>query len=64
MRLTRGRLGVGLMIPTALLETRGARTERARLWELADLVFPPDAGYRDATARTGRTIPILQLVPR
>jgi hypothetical protein len=30
MRLTGGRLGVGLMIPTALLETRGARTGRER----------------------------------
>ena len=26
MRLTGGRLGLGLMLPTALLETRGART--------------------------------------
>src|SRR5205807_5711825 len=30
MRLTGGRLGLGLMIPTALLETRGARTGRVR----------------------------------
>ena len=30
MRLTRGRLGMGLMLPTALLETRGARTGRPR----------------------------------
>lgn len=30
MRLTRGRLGMGLTLPTALLETRGARTGRAR----------------------------------
>ena len=30
MRLTDGRLGVGLLIPTALLETRGARTGRVR----------------------------------
>ncbi|MBI2169109.1 MAG: nitroreductase family deazaflavin-dependent oxidoreductase [Actinobacteria bacterium] len=122
MRLTRGRLGMGLMLPTALLETRGARTgevrrhaviyfhdgdlvtivasklgaathpawfhnaranpdvalggqrfraevvsdeaERSRLWELADLVFPPYAAYRDRAALTGRTIPILQLVDR
>lgn len=120
MRLTRGRLGLGLILPTALLETRGARsgrvrrngvsyfhdgervviiasklgapahpawfhnakahpdvvlggrpfraeivageTERARLWELADRVFPPYAAYRERAARTGRTIPILQLV--
>ena len=122
LRLTRGRVGVGLMIPTALLETRGARTgrvrrngviyfhddervtiiasklglpehpswfhnaranpdvllggrpfrvelvddeaSRARLWELAERVFPAYAGYRERAARTGRTIPILQLVPR
>ena len=30
MRLTRGRLGFGLLLPTALLETRGARTGRPR----------------------------------
>ncbi len=122
MRLTGGRLGMGLMVPTALLETRGARSgqvrrngviyfhdgervtivasklgapehpawfhnagahpdvllggvpfraelveqeaERARLWELADRVFPPYAIYRERAARVGRTIPILQLVPR
>jgi deazaflavin-dependent oxidoreductase (nitroreductase family) len=37
---------------------------RSRLWELADRVFPPYAAYRDRAARVGRTIPILQLVPR
>ncbi|HEX5712677.1 MAG TPA: nitroreductase/quinone reductase family protein [Solirubrobacterales bacterium] len=30
MRLTRGRLGMGLLMPTALLETRGARTGAVR----------------------------------
>jgi deazaflavin-dependent oxidoreductase (nitroreductase family) len=30
MRVTRGRLGMGLLLPTALLETRGARTGRPR----------------------------------
>ena len=30
MRLTRGRLGLGVMLPTALLETRGARSGRPR----------------------------------
>jgi deazaflavin-dependent oxidoreductase (nitroreductase family) len=122
MRLTRGRLGMGLILPTALLETRGARSgrlrrngviyfhdgervtivasklgapehpswfhnavahpdvvlggrsfraelveseaERARLWDLADRVFPPYGVYRERAARTGRSIPILQLVPR
>lgn len=30
LRLTRGRIGSGLMLPTALLETRGARTGQVR----------------------------------
>jgi deazaflavin-dependent oxidoreductase (nitroreductase family) len=30
MRLTRGRLGMGLMLPTALLQTRGARSGQTR----------------------------------
>jgi deazaflavin-dependent oxidoreductase (nitroreductase family) len=30
LRLTGGRIGMGLMLPTALLETRGARTGRVR----------------------------------
>jgi deazaflavin-dependent oxidoreductase (nitroreductase family) len=122
MRLTRGRLGTGLLLPTALLQSRGARTgrvrrnaviyfhdgnrvtivasqagrpenpawfynvrvnpdvllggqrfraeviddeaTRTRLWELADRVFPAFALYRESAARSGRTIPILQLVPR
>jgi deazaflavin-dependent oxidoreductase (nitroreductase family) len=122
LRSTGGRLGLGLMLPTALLETTGARSgrprrngviyfhdgervtivasklgapehpawfhnacanrdvvlggqpfrvevveeesSRARLWELADRVFPPYAAYRERAARAGRTIPILQLVPR
>jgi deazaflavin-dependent oxidoreductase (nitroreductase family) len=119
LRLTRGRLGLGMMLPTALLETRGARSgkprangviyfhdrervtiiasklgapehpawfynaranpevtlggerytasvisddaERDRIWALADQVFPPYAAYRERAAKTGRTIPILQL---
>ncbi len=122
LRLTRGRLGFGLLLPTALLETRGARTgqarrnaviyfhdgervtivasklgmphhpawfhnlrahpdvtlggqpfraevvddptERERLWELADRVFPGYAAYRERARRAGRTIPIVQLAPR
>jgi deazaflavin-dependent oxidoreductase (nitroreductase family) len=122
LRLTRGHVSLGLIIPTALLETRGARTgrvrrsgviyfhdgervtiiasklglpehpawfhnaradpnvllggqafraelvedveTRTRLWELADRVFPSYAAYRERAARVGRTIPILQLVPR
>ncbi len=112
---------MGLMLPTALLETRGARTgrirrtgviyfhdgervtiiasklglpehpawfhnlranpdvklggqpfrawvvddqaARARLWQLADRVFPPYAAYRERAQGAGRSIPIVQLVP-
>ena len=122
MRLSGGRLGMGLLLPTALLETRGARTgelrrnaviyfhdgdrvtivasklglpehpawfhnlrahpdvtlggepfraevvddpsDRARLWDLADRVFPAYAAYRERARHAGRTIPIVQLVPR
>jgi deazaflavin-dependent oxidoreductase (nitroreductase family) len=121
LRFTRGRLGTGLLLPTALLQTRGARTnlvrrnaviyfhdgervtiiasqagrpdnpswfynlranpdvllggqpfraeivqeeaQRARLWELADRIFPAFAAYRDSAALAGRTIPIVQLHP-
>jgi deazaflavin-dependent oxidoreductase (nitroreductase family) len=38
-------------------------TERKRLWDLADRVFPPFADYRSWAARSDRTIPIVQLVP-
>ena len=119
--LSRGRLSTALVVPTALLQTRGARTgrvrrnaviyfhdservtiiasqagrpgnpswfynarenpdvllgghpfraevideelSRARLWELADRVFPVFAAYRESAARAGRQIPILQLIP-
>lgn len=120
LRLTRGRIGTGLLLPTALLQTRGARTglvrrnaviyfhdgeritiiasqagrpdnpswfhnlranpdvllggqpfqaeiiedeaQRARLWQLADRVFPAFAAYRNSAALAGRTIPIVQLL--
>jgi deazaflavin-dependent oxidoreductase (nitroreductase family) len=116
LRATKGRFGFGLGLPTAMLETRGARTgetrrngvvyfhdgERvtiiasklgapehpswfhnlranpdvrlngepyraevvegdARLWALADRVFPAFATYRERAGRTGRTIPVVQL---
>ena len=122
LRLTRGRIGTGMLLPTALLETRGARTarprrnaviyfhdgervtifasnqgfpqhpnwfhnlrahpdvtfggrpfhaevveqesEQERIWQLADRVFPPYAGYRQRAASSGRAIPIVQLTPR
>jgi deazaflavin-dependent oxidoreductase (nitroreductase family) len=38
--------------------------ERARLWALADCHFPLFAAYRALAARSGREIPILQLLPR
>ena len=37
---------------------------RQRLWALADQVFPPFAIYREQAGRTGRTIPLVQLVAR
>jgi deazaflavin-dependent oxidoreductase (nitroreductase family) len=122
LRATGGRLGTGMFIPTALLETTGARSgeqrrngviyfhdgerptvvaskagapehpawffnarahpevklngrpyraeivrdeaERARLWALADNVFPPFETYRREAGAAGRTIPILQLTGR
>ncbi len=38
--------------------------ERARLWELADRVFPEYVDYRERAAQAGRVIPIFQLVER
>jgi deazaflavin-dependent oxidoreductase (nitroreductase family) len=38
--------------------------ERRRLWDLADRVFPEYAHYRAEARKAGRTIPILQLLPR
>jgi deazaflavin-dependent oxidoreductase (nitroreductase family) len=121
MRLSGGRLGLGLALPTALLETRGARTgrlrrngviyfhdggcvaivasklglpdhpawfhnlranpdvrlggqpfraevvtdevERARLWDLAERVFPGFRAYRARAAGTRREIPVVRLHP-
>ena len=123
LRKTKGRLGMGLMLPNALLETKGAKSgapranpvlyfhdgpdvvlvassfgrekhpawfhnlrahpectlggqpftasviegdeERARVWALADRVYPGYADYRKRVAGTsGRTIPLLRLTPR
>ena len=36
--------------------------QQARLWALADRYFPPYAAYRARAGRSGRRIPILQLV--
>jgi len=38
--------------------------ERKRLWAAADQYFPPYASYRARATRFGRSVPILQLVPR
>src|SRR5438067_10498323 len=38
--------------------------ERERLWAIAVHYFPPYASYRARAARFGRSVPILQLVPR
>jgi deazaflavin-dependent oxidoreductase (nitroreductase family) len=38
--------------------------ERQRLWDLADRVYPQYAAFREQAGRTGRVIPIVQLVPR
>src|SRR3954452_8642952 len=38
--------------------------ERQRLWELADRVYPQYADFREQSARAGRVVPIIQLVPR
>lgn len=39
-------------------------TSRKRLWDLADRFYPPSVTYRKRAARTGREIPLLQLVPQ
>jgi deazaflavin-dependent oxidoreductase (nitroreductase family) len=39
-------------------------TERQRLWELADRVFPQYAEYRALAGEAGRVIPIVRLIPR
>ena len=36
---------------------------KERLWRLADQFHPSSVTYRKRAARTGRTIPLLQLVP-
>ena len=38
--------------------------ERERLWPLADRVFPPYEAYRAAAARSGRSVPLVQLERR
>lgn len=57
--------------PAVLFESRPYRAEpvedeaeRRRLWELADRFHPPSVAYRERARRSGRTIPLLQLLPR
>jgi deazaflavin-dependent oxidoreductase (nitroreductase family) len=38
--------------------------ERQRLWELADRIYPQYADFREEAAKSGRVIPLVQLVPR
>ena len=38
--------------------------ELARLWDLADRVFPAFATYRGEAASHGRTVPVIRLTPR
>lgn len=122
LSLSGGRIRLGMGIPTALLETTGARSgqrrrnaviyfhdqadviivasklgmdrhpawlhnlrahpevvlggeaftaqvvedeaERQRLWQLADRVLPAYATYRERAKESGRTIPIVRLMPR
>jgi hypothetical protein len=39
-------------------------TSKTRIWHLAQQFYPPNITYRKRAAKTGRVIPILQLVPR
>ncbi len=49
----------------AMRATRVTRSdELARLWPLADRVFPAFEKYRDLAAETGREIPIIELNER
>ncbi len=45
-------------------ETVEDEAERRRLWDLADRVYPAYAEFRERAAKSGRVIPIVQLVPR
>lgn len=51
----------GLPFRAELIEDE---SERHRLWELADRVFPEYEDYREQAGKAGRTIPIFQLTRR
>jgi len=55
MRLTGGRVGLGMMLPTALLETRGARSAQPRRNEV--IYFPPYERHARPYTRTPPTCP-------
>lgn len=76
MRATGGRLGMGLGLPTALLETRGAKSGALRRNAViyfhdgervtivaSKLGLPSHPAYRREAAKANRTIPIVQLTP-
>jgi hypothetical protein len=57
--------------PAVFFESQPFRAEpvedqatQERLWALADRFYPPCVTYRQRAGRSGRTIAILQLVPR
>jgi deazaflavin-dependent oxidoreductase (nitroreductase family) len=56
--------------PAVRFESRPCRAtviedpdSRKRLWALADEFYPPNSAHRERAARSGRAIPLLQLVP-
>jgi len=51
----------GLPFRAVVVEDEG---ERERLWDLADRVYPQYAAFREQARKAGRTVPIVQLVPR
>jgi hypothetical protein len=51
----------GLPFRGVVVEDEG---ERERLWDLADRVYPQYAAFREQAGKAGRTVPIVQLVPR
>ncbi len=51
----------GIAMRATVVDDEG---ERARLWVLADRVFPAFPKYRQEAAKVKRTIPIVQLTQR
>ncbi|MGA2454400.1 MAG: nitroreductase/quinone reductase family protein [Solirubrobacteraceae bacterium] len=59
LRVTQGRLGMGLVLPTALLETRGAKSGALR--RNAVIYFHDEDRVTIIASKANRTIPIVQL---